>query len=148
MPQFQDNAGRTWTVELNTTVIKQVRSLTDLDLLAAGFPFVRLAADPILLADVLFIVCRPEADERYVTDEAFGRALAGDALDAGLEAMVEARLAYCPNTQDREHVNRIVGLSRTLIDDAHAALDVRAEAVLATRHLTDSHHRPADPAGP
>ena len=147
MPQFQDNAGRTWTVELNTTIIKQVRSLTGLDLLDAGF-FMRLAADPVLLADVLFVVCQPEANERFVTNEDFDRALAGDALAAGLEALAQARLEYSWNSQDRERAKRIAGLSRTLIDDAHAALDAQTEAVLATRHLTDSHHRPADPAGP
>ena len=51
MPQFQDNAGRTWTVELNVDAIKRVRSLLGLDLLgeapALGAWPIRTTAPPI-----------------------------------------------------------------------------------------------------
>ena len=83
MQTFRDNAGRTWTVAIDVAAIKRVRSLIGYDLLAVldGTGTQALVSDPVLLVDVLYALCRPEADRLAVTDEDFGRSMAGDAIE-------------------------------------------------------------------
>ena len=128
MPQFRDNAGRTWTVELNVDAIKRVRSLLGLDLLGEAPTLLRLAADPVLLVDTLFVVCRPEANERYVTDEDFGRAMAGDALGAAAEALTQALSDFYQSPRDRARARRIAELTGAMIEETHEVLDARLAA--------------------
>jgi hypothetical protein len=98
MSKFQDNSNRDWTVEINVATVKRVKSLVDVNLLEAldGVLLERLIEDPILLCDVLYTVCKPEADERSVSDEDFGRALAGDVIEAATAALLEALVAFFP----------------------------------------------------
>ena len=85
MKTFIDNAGRTWTVAVNVDAIKRVRDLVQVNLLEVieGKLLERLISDPILLCDVIYCLCKPEADAKSVSDEDFGRAMAGDAIDGG-----------------------------------------------------------------
>ncbi len=66
MKTFTDNAGRTWTVSINVAAIKRVRGLLDVDLYKLvddGFqPLSKLVSDPVQLADVLYCLCKDEAD--------------------------------------------------------------------------------------
>ena len=96
MKTFQDNAGRTWTVSVNVDAVKRVRSLLEVDLLEAveGKLIERLRDDPILLCDVLYVVCKPEADAAGVTDEQFGQGMAGDAIDHATAALLEELVGF------------------------------------------------------
>lgn len=71
MRTFNDNAGRTWTIAINVDTIRRVRSLVSVDLLEAveSKLIERLAGDPILLCDVIYVICKPSsiADFLYVT---------------------------------------------------------------------------------
>ncbi len=98
MKTFNDNSGRTWTVSLNVGALKRVRSLCEVDLMAAveGKLVERLVTDPVLLCDVLFAICAEEAEKKGVTDEEFGRSLAGDAIDAGTTALLEELVDFFP----------------------------------------------------
>ena len=91
MRQFKDNfggAGRTWTVEINVATLKRVRGLTGTDLMQVieGTLIEKLIRDPILLCDIVYAICKPEADAATprITDEEFGKAMAGDAIEASL----------------------------------------------------------------
>ena len=66
MKSFTDNAGRKWRVAVTVDTIKRVKALRDVDLLEAveGKLLDRLIGDPVLLCDILFIVCKPQADGR------------------------------------------------------------------------------------
>jgi len=99
MKTFQDNAGRSWTVNVNVDCIKRVKSLLDVNLLDAveGKLLERLVADPVLLCDVIYVVCKPEADKQNVTDEQFGQAMAGDAIDAATTALLEDLVDFFPS---------------------------------------------------
>ena len=97
MKSFTDNLGRTWTLVVNVATIKRVRALCGVDLNAIievedGKPETRLleklSTDPVLLVDVLYAVCQPECDRRQVTDEDFGSAMAGDAIDLATSALL------------------------------------------------------------
>lgn len=69
----------------------------------------RLADDPILLCDVLYVLCRQQAEERKITDEDFGRGLAGDALGEATKAML-AELADFFREPQRSAVKEAVAM--------------------------------------
>jgi hypothetical protein len=91
MRTFSDSAGRTWCVSLNVAAVKQVRDLLGLNLLDVfdGKLIDRLATDPILLVDVLYVVCKTEAEKAGVSDVQFGQAMAGDAIAAATDALLK-----------------------------------------------------------
>lgn len=109
MKSFLDNAGRTWTLAVNVAAIKRVRALCDVDLTkiveldAQGRPSAelleRLANDPVLLVDVLYAVCKPEADANGVTDEAFGGAMVGDAIEHATSALLDEVVDFFPEAK-------------------------------------------------
>lgn len=103
MQTFTDTQGRTWTIAVTVDTIRRVRALTGTDLMAVlgGELIERLSADPVLLADVLYAVVKPEADARGVDDADFGRALAGDSVAAATTALLEGLVAFFPSPRAR-----------------------------------------------
>ena len=102
MATFTDNKGRAWSVEIDTLAIRRVASRLDglrIDRLyddgARGM--FELTGDPLRLCDLLWVLVEPEAAKRGVTDEEFGRALAGDALDAAAVAFQGALADFFPS---------------------------------------------------
>lgn len=139
MHGFQDTTGRTWAVVINVTAVKRVRGLLNLDLYSLvddGFkPLAALVADPVRLADVLYCLCRDEAEARKVSDEDFGRALAGDALLHAADALVEELVDFFPDARTRDGLTKVLAAGRKVRDAilAHAtaaagAIDPAAEA--------------------
>jgi hypothetical protein len=90
MKEFVDNSGTRWNVELTIASIKRVRDLLSVNLLEpeSGEPplLTRLGSDVILLCDVIYVLVKPQADSKGVTDEAFGALLGGDAILSAQEA--------------------------------------------------------------
>ena len=103
MRTFKDNAGRTWTISLTVSAVKRVRDLAKIDLLdlANGRVIERLSADPVTLCDALYAACKPQADAEGITDEAFGEAMAGDAIEHASKALVEELIQFFPNARER-----------------------------------------------
>jgi translation elongation factor EF-G len=137
MPTFTDTAGRTWTVELNIAAVKRVRSLTGTDLLEvlSGKLIDRLIADPVLLVDVLFAILKPEADANGVSDEDFGRAMAGDAIEQATQALLQAIVSFCPSPKDRAALGRVLEATNLALDRARDAVAARLEGTLAGGEL-------------
>lgn len=98
MKSFADNAGRTWAVQVNVDTIKRVQGLLDVNLLDVvdGDLIERLVADPVLVCDVVYVVCKPEADKQGVSDEEFGRAMAGDAIHNAADALLAEIVDFFP----------------------------------------------------
>ena len=115
MKTFNDNSGKNWSVSLNVDAIKRVRTLVDVDLMQAvgGKLLERLTTDPVLLCDVLYAVCKAEADAKNVTDEEFGRALGGDAIDAATTALLEELVDFFPQAK-RRVLGKAMGKLKTL----------------------------------
>src|SRR5690606_35191593 len=92
--------------------VKRVRSLLNVDLLAAtdGALIERLVSDPILLCDVLYVLCKPQADEQGVTDEEYGRAMGGTAIDDGTTALLEELVDFFPQAKRRVLAKALVKL--------------------------------------
>lgn len=121
MKTFTDNTGRTWTLSVTVGTIKRVRALCGVDLAniitmeSGKTPNVglleRLASDPVLLVDVLFAVCKPEADTKGITDEEFGRAMAGDAIELAATALLDEIIDFFPEAK-RKVFRKILDASR------------------------------------
>ena len=121
MKTFKDNADRTWTVTVNVDAIKRVRSLLGVDLMEAveGKLIERLIGDPVLLCDVIYCVCKEDADAKGITDEEFGRAMAGDAIELATTALLEELVDFFPQGK------------RQLLRKALAKLETLQETMLA-----------------
>jgi len=122
MRQFKDNADRTWTVEINVAALKRVRGLTGTDLMQVieGTLIEKLIRDPVLLCDVVYAICKPEADTRTppVSDEEFGKAMAGDAIEAATTAVLEELVGFCPSPRDRANLGRVLQATNKVMERA------------------------------
>jgi hypothetical protein len=101
MQSFTDSSGVLWDVNVTVETVRRVKRLIDVDLLDAvkGEFIAGLADDPVQLADVLYCVCKPQADKLGVTDEQFGERLAGDVIDHATAALLEALVNFFPKRQ-------------------------------------------------
>ena len=139
MKTFRDNDGRSWNLTLNVYAVKKVRDLLGVDLLDLGGEtptkekpglLYRLIADPVLLVDVLYVVCKGQADQAGVTDEQFGQAMAGDVIDAATKAFLEELADFTPSPRDRARARKVIDATWNLIDRAQDLLDAKAEKEL------------------
>lgn len=110
MKSFKDSNGRTWLIEINVTAIKKVRAICGLNLvdiiqLEGGKPNTeildKLSADPCLLVDVLYVLCKDQADLDKISDEEFGRRMNGDAIEAATTAFLEEMIDFFPEAKRR-----------------------------------------------
>lgn len=129
MKSFRDTENREWIISVNVTTLKRVKGLLGVDLLSAFDPkselLQRLIADPILLVDVVYCVCKEEADKRNITDEDFGRAMAGDPIEAATEAVFEELANFSPRTRQlyRKALAKLSAFQAKAIQLAEVKLD-------------------------
>lgn len=161
MKSFTDSADRDWTIEINVSTIKRVRALLEVDLLdvLGGKLVERLVGDPILLCDVVYAVCKPQADALGVSDEEFGRAMAGDAIDHATQALLDELVSFSPSPRDRANLGRVLTKTREAMDKARdvveqriasgeldRAIDRAIEPILRPTPGSSSGDAPASPA--
>ena len=96
-PTFKDAKGNEWAIKLNGPVIKDIQDtfkfkLTSLD----ADPINQLANDPVMLVDVLFLLCETQAKERQLDSRAFGEILE-PGLDGPIAALTEALINFFPS---------------------------------------------------
>lgn len=138
MIAFTDNVGRSWTVAIDIATVKRVRSVCGVDLLSAvgGDLIERLMRDPVLLVDTLYAVCKPEADRLGVSDEDFGRGMAGDAIDSGTKALIQELVSFTPNPRDRANLARVIETMWKAMDQARDRIETRIGTELESRVRT------------
>jgi hypothetical protein len=142
MKAFTDSQGRSWSVVVNVGAIKRVRHALDINLLdvAGGDLLSRLAGDPCLLVDVLYVLCKAEADAKGVTDEDFGRAMVGGVLDGASSALMEELLGFFPSALR-------IGALKKMVQGASEALATATEAARAMQPLIEAAKTPGDSSG-
>jgi len=93
--------GREWHVTVDGPKIRQVRAeLGGFDLGARdASQFGRLIDDPLLAAEVLWVLCRKQAAELGVSQEQFDAMLGGDAGEAAAVALLDAVIDFFPSRQ-------------------------------------------------
>jgi hypothetical protein len=130
MPAFKDTEGRNWSVGITVATIKRVRDLMDVDLMEAveGKLLDRLSTDPVLLVDVVYAVCKPEADIVGVTDVQFGTAMAGDVIEHATVALIEAIIDFFPNPRDRATMRKVYTSTQRMMEKARDVIEHRLES--------------------
>ncbi len=135
MKTFTDNAGNTWSLSITVDAVKRVRSLLSVNLMDVieGTLLEKLSEDPVLLCDVLFAVVKPEADAKGITDEQFGRAMGGDAIEAATAALLDDLVDFFPS-QRRKLLGRALAKFKTFeekaMKHANAKLDALDDAAM------------------
>ena len=143
MKTFIDNTGRAWTVSLNVGTLKRVRDLCKVDLMQAveGKLVERLIADPVLLCDVIFAVCKEEADKLQISDIDFGRSLGGDAIDSATTALLEELVDFFPQRRRevlRKALHKMNQLQEKSVKAAILFLDSPELEMLMEKALTEN----------
>ena len=121
MKTFTDSKGRAWEVELNIRQMKRVRDTLGIDLvnvISAGRDgsvstdtLDRVANDPILLVDILWVLCEGQAKPSGVTDDDFGSSLAGDSISDATRAFLDELVDFFPGAR-RLFLKKAVDLAR------------------------------------
>lgn len=124
MSEFIDEAKRTWTIKINVVVLKRIRELAKIDLLGEqdGRSMVELIAeDPVMLGETLYAICKPQADERDMTDDDFCEVLIGDTLEVASNALIEGIIDFFPKRR---------GTILSAVHEKTKALQEEAEAAM------------------
>ena len=129
MQIFKDFEGREWTIDLNIATAREIRrrmatveSLQDVDFLDHAALLLSLN-DVFFAADLLFVVCESQANERGIDSEAFGRALRGDVLFDAIAAFTAEYIDFFPDPTIREKIRVVAEKNKetlTLLFDAIA----------------------------
>lgn len=98
MHRFQDNTGREWCLSLNGWQLKRLKELIGFDARDHESIF-KAASDPALLCDVLYVLCQDQANKDGITDQQFGEAMTGDAIDAAADAYMQESVDFFPLRQ-------------------------------------------------
>ncbi len=101
MKTFKDNAGRTWNIDVNIAAVKRVKSLLGIDLIGVveGKVLDQLVINPVIMCDVVYAICKPDADKQNIDDEKFGCAMAGDVLGHATEALLQELVDFFPELE-------------------------------------------------
>lgn len=153
MATFKDNRGRSWGIEISITVLRRVRNELDLNLVEifSGDLLDRLAGDPLLLGELLWVLCAEQAERLQVSPEEFG-ALAGDALagpGGALEALEVALADFFPTPKKSalklwiQKRNRMEGLA---IDAATRDLKSDRMENLLKKILEETNEEESEPS--
>ena len=121
MRQFTDTKERVWDVELNVRQMKRVRDVLGIDLVnviqagkdgaVATDTLDRVANAPILLVDILWVLCEGQAKAAGVTDDDFGSSLAGDSISDATRAFLDELVDFFPGAR-RLFLKKAVDLAR------------------------------------
>lgn len=135
MKTFSDNAGRTWTIAVTVDAVKRVRDLLGEDLLDVKQILERLMIDPILLCDVVYCVCKPQADSEGISDEEFARAMAGDVIAHAKRALLEDLVGFFPDASDRENLKAAIAKFDQLAERAKGLIRTRLDSPQLSREM-------------
>ena len=146
MKSFTDNKGRAWEIVVTVATVKRVRGLCKVDLNSiveldknnkpSAELLERLSSDPVLLVDVLYAICKPQADKLGVSDEDFGEAMAGDAIEHATTALLEEIIDFFPEAK-RLVMRKILSASRKFSEAARKKLETELNEEFESRVVSE-----------
>ena len=116
MKIFKDMKNESWELSINVAAIKKVRDLLNADLLDIQATMPRLLGDPIFLVDLLYCLCKSQAEAKNISDEQFGEAMAGDCIGAAKNALIEELKSFFPTPEERQAVDRVMKKGHEMVD--------------------------------
>ena len=156
MRQFTDTKDRAWDVELNVRQMKRVRDILGIDLVnviqagkdgaVATDTLDRVANDPILLVDILWVLCEGQAKAAGVTDDDFGSSLAGDSIADATRAFLDELVDFFPGAR-RLFLKKAVDLARKYERESSEVLQKVLESPEFEERLKTSLKPPAASRG-
>jgi len=142
---FKDGLGRTWTVTVNVASTKRVKGAIDIDLMEVvnkdGTVLSRLHEDPETLVNVLYLLCKPQADTLGLTDENFGELFeTGEILEEACNALIEALISFFPPRR-REILRKVMAKLKTLETAAKARAEKEIDEFDVETILDEAYRR-------
>lgn len=139
MKTFRDTVGREWAITVDVGAIKRVLKapiehlgepikvnlleLVDPD----GELLKKVVSYPPLVCDIAYALCKPQCDEKGVSDEDFGRAMGGDVLEKVLDCILEETVDFFPQGR-RTVLKKVLAKSQTFAEKARALTEARLAA--------------------
>src|SRR5574344_83102 len=121
MRSFKDRSGQDWQIVLNVYQMKPIRAALGIDLVnvitldkdrdVKVDVIDRIASDPCLLADILWVLVEGQAKELGIGDVEFGSALAGEATEDAARAFLDELVDFFPGAK-RLFLRKAIDLSR------------------------------------
>jgi hypothetical protein len=96
---FKDDLGREWNLRLDFSLVRSIRDSLGVDLLSLeqqGNALTRMADDPALLVDVVYLICEKQCQRRKISDEEFGHGFTGETFQTAAAAFMEALVSFTP----------------------------------------------------
>jgi hypothetical protein len=115
MATFKDNENREWTLYIDIQAARDIRKQLGVDILDIVDGLNRIAADPVLLVDVLWMLVAQQAERLQISDEDFGRSLRGEAIEVACDAFMDALTDFSPPRQ-RRILTQLRSMTTTLQD--------------------------------
>ena len=139
MKTFRDTSGREWAIAVDVGAIKRVMKAPiehlgeplKVNLLALVEPesnlLKKVVEYPPLVCDIAYALCKPQCDEKNISDEDFGRAMGGDVLEKVLDLVLEETVDFFPQGR-RVVLKRVLEKSQTFAEKARALTTARLAA--------------------
>lgn len=90
MHTFKDAKGDEWSIELDTSVAREIRKELGVDLLSLDEGTVaKLVSDDEALVDVISFICTEQIKRRELDARGFAGRLVGEAIDDACDALVQ-----------------------------------------------------------
>jgi hypothetical protein len=139
MPKFTDSQGDDWSVAINVDAIIRLK-----DAKLGNFadplegdppPLARLHLDFLFLAEVLFGVCYPQAEERKIDFKQFGVRLGGEALAAANGALMEGLVDFFRQL-GRQEIVTVIRKQQAMVEAGLKLAETKAEEIDVEAEIT------------
>jgi len=142
---WTDAENRTWSTAISVNAIRRVKELVGVNLLEVfdGELLARLADDPVLLVNTLYAICKPQADERDVSDEAFGELLVGDRIEEATTALVRGINDFFPKDR-RAVLDRLWAATNRTRTEAIQMATAKLDSPLVEQAITGAIRKASD----
>jgi hypothetical protein len=142
---WTDAENRTWSTAISVNAIRRVKELVGVNPLEVfdGELLARLADDPVLLVNALDAVCKPQADERDVSDEAFGELLVGDTIELAAAALVRGIADFFPKDR-RAVLDRLWAATKRTRSEAIQMATDKLDSPLVEQAITGAIRKASD----
>lgn len=135
MPTFKAG-GREWMLTVNVGTVKAVRAALNINLLdllpsGDGPGVMAKLADPCILVDVLWVLCREQAEKVSLTDAQFGAMFDGESIEAATLALFHGIADFFPAAR-RDLLRKVLGKDREVRDAALALANQQLDDMKTT----------------
>ncbi len=129
MNTFRDNKGRQWTCRVDYAALRRVRDTLGINLAdtavndkGENIILMRIASDPVLLVDVLYLVCCFRNGQSAVTAEDFAESIVGDVIDEASLALLSGLAEFFP-TSRRLPMLKAVEMTRAAMTEFRESME-------------------------